>query len=151
MIKRIEQFFLGLSTKDQTDKISQNEIHLATAALLVEVATIDQSFDADEWQQLHLLLMSQCDLTAEEANELIKEAQQASANSVSLFDFTQLINMRFEYPEKLRLVENFWEIAYADGSLDKYEEHIIRRITDLIHVSHKDFILLKNKVRDERR
>ncbi|MDP2091517.1 MAG: TerB family tellurite resistance protein, partial [Pseudohongiella sp.] len=74
-----------------------------------------------------------------------KEAQQA----VSLYDFTSLINEGYGYEEKLLLVENLWRVALADEHLDKYEEQLIRKTSDLIYVSHSDFIKTKLKVRDE--
>ena len=148
MIKRIEQFFRQLSASNASEDCSPQQIHLATAALLVEVATIHQNFLESERQQLQTSLCDQCQLSAEEAAELIAEARQASAESASLHEFTRQINQCFEYEDKLQLVRNLWEVAWADGNLDKYEEHIIRRITDLIHVSHRDFIQMKIQVRD---
>lgn len=148
MIKRIEQFFQRLYDHTPDEDNKRKNIHLATAALLIEVATIDRQFLDSEWQQLQKSLCSQCQLSAQEAEQLITEARQASADSASLHDFTRKINQCFEYQEKLQLVKNLWKVAWADGNLDKYEEHIIRRIADLIHVRHRDFIQMKIAVRD---
>ncbi len=148
MIKLIEKMFESVSNTDNQVALSQQELNVATAALLIEVAVIDQDFDQSEQQQLQKLLMAECELTDTEAATLIEEAKEASANSSSLYDFTQLINRHCDYQQKLSLVSGLWKIAYADGELDKYEEHIIRRITDLIHVSHRDFIQVKIQVRD---
>ncbi len=149
MIKLFEKIFENVSNTDNQVELSNKELNLATAALLVEVAVIDQDFDQREQQQLQKLLMAECGLTDVEATSLIQEAKDASANSSSLYDFTQLINRHCDYQQKISLVSGLWKVAYADGELDKYEEHIIRRITDLIHVSHRDFIQVKIQVRDE--
>lgn len=149
MIKTLEKLFDKLNTPNSTPVLSEHELNLAIAALLVEVATINQDFDDREWKQLQALLISECQLSQEEALAIAEEAEKASANSASLYDFTQRINQQCDYKQKIVLVEGLWKIAYADGELDKYEEHIIRRIADLIHVSHRDFIQAKIKVRDK--
>ena len=148
MIAALEKLFDKLSTNEEPQALSEQDLHLATAALLVEVATIDQHFDDQEWKTLQELLMTQCHLSASEAETLAREGKDASANSASLYDFTKLINTHCEYSQKMTLVEDLWKIAFADGSVDKYEEHIIRRIADLIHVSHRDFIQAKIKIRE---
>ncbi|MGH1438806.1 MAG: TerB family tellurite resistance protein [Cellvibrionaceae bacterium] len=149
MIKTLEKLFDKLNTSNSKPVLSEHELNLAIAALLVEVATINQDFDDREWEQLQTLLISECKLSQEEALAIAEEAEKASANSASLYDFTQRINQQCDYEQKIILVEGLWKIAYADGELDKYEEHIIRRIADLIHVSHRDFIQAKIKVRDK--
>lgn len=130
------------------DTLSEHELQLATAALLVEVATIDQHLDDREKQELQTLLIKTCELTDDEAKALMDNALEASSNAASLYDFTQSINQHCSYPQKLSLMTGLWRVAYADEILDKYEEHIIRRIADLIHVSHSDFIQTKIQVRD---
>jgi len=149
MIKALEKLFDKLNTPDSQPVLSEHELNLAIAALLVEVATINQDFDEKEWEQLQALMISECKLSQEDALAIAEEAEKASANSASLYDFTQRINQHCDYKQKIVLVEGLWKIAYADGELDKYEEHIIRRIADLIHVSHRDFIQAKIQVRDK--
>jgi len=148
MIKVLESLFEKLKTPEKTATLSEHELNLAIAALLIEVATIDQNLDEKEWRQLQVLLMSECGLSKQEALALAEEGKQASADSASLYDFTQRINQQCSYDQKMVVVTGLWKIAYADGELDKYEEHIIRRIADLIHVSHSDFIQAKIRVRD---
>ena len=149
MLKALTSLLDKLQDQQEPQALSEQEIQLASAALLVEVAVIDQHFDEREHQQLQLLLASQCQLSAEDAATLIDDAVKASADSASLYDFTQMINRGCDYSQKLTLMKNLWTIAYADGELDKYEEHIIRRIADLIHVSHRDFIMAKIETRGE--
>ncbi|MGH1486686.1 MAG: TerB family tellurite resistance protein [Cellvibrionaceae bacterium] len=148
MIAALEKLFERLSTDNDKPVLSAQDLHLATAALLVEVATIDQNFDEQEWKELQQLLMVQCELNPADAEALANQGKDASSNSSSLYEFTQLINKHCDYSQKIILVEGLWKIAFADGSLDKYEEHIIRRIADLIHVSHRDFIQAKIKIRE---
>ncbi len=149
MLKTLSSLFEKVGKSNSQESLSQHDLNLAIAALLVEVATIDQHLDETEWQTLQALLVNSCQLTKTEALTLAEEAKQASAEASSLYEFTQKANQHCSYQQKLDLVAGLWKVAYADGNLDKYEEHIIRRVADLIHVSHADFIKMKITVRDE--
>jgi uncharacterized tellurite resistance protein B-like protein len=149
MKKLIDQLFERFTEIENNQAMSTNDLHLATAALLVEVAVSDLNFDDSERVQLKKLLLSECELSEIDVNTLISDAETATNKASSLFEFTHIINKHCEYKQKLLLVNNLWKVAYADGELDKYEEHIIRKIADLIHVSHRDFIQEKISVREE--
>ena len=148
MKKLIDQLFESFTKIENDQVISTNDLHLATAALLVEVAVSDLDFDDSERVQLKKLLLSECQLSEVDVDTLISDAETATHKASSLFEFTHIINKHCEYKQKLSLVNNLWKVAYADGELDKYEEHIIRKISDLIHVSHRDFIQEKIVVRE---
>jgi len=132
----------------QSAQLSTDELQLATAALLVEVATIDQKFDKTELDALTTVLATRFSLAKNDLSELIDSAKSASSEASSLFQFTQLINRHCDEDAKYKLACELWTIAYADGVLDKHEEHIVRRIADLIHLRHSDFIRSKHEVRD---
>jgi uncharacterized tellurite resistance protein B-like protein len=70
-------------------------------------------------------------------------AQEEARSATSLFQFTSLINSSYGYPEKIRLLHHMWEVAWADGRVDRYEEHLIRKVADLLYLSHGDFIRAK--------
>jgi uncharacterized tellurite resistance protein B-like protein len=145
----IDQLFERFTKIEEDQLITSSDLHLATAALLVEVAVSDSSFDDSERVQLKTLLHSQCQISMADIDTLISDAETATRAASSLFEFTHIINKHCDYQQKLSLVNNLWRIAYTDGKLDKYEEHIIRKIADLIHVSHGDFILEKIAVRED--
>ncbi|MBX2809449.1 MAG: TerB family tellurite resistance protein [Cellvibrionaceae bacterium] len=145
----IDRLFGAHQPTDTQAALSQQQLQLASAALLIEVATIDQHFDDSELQHLQQLLVSECKLTDEAVGTLIAEARQASAKSASLYEFTRKINDHCQDAQKRQLMKNLWGVAYADGTLDKYEEHIIRRIADLLHIRHADFIRAKQQARDK--
>ena len=87
-------------------------------------------------------------LNEAEADELVELATKEYEASTDYFEFTRLINDHYNEQQKIELIENLWHIAYADNILDKYEEHVIRRIADLIYVSHKDFIASKLRAKN---
>lgn len=122
---------------------------LAVAALLIEVATADHVMDGTELNALINLLERKFSLPHEQLLELADLAKTEAAEATSLYQFTQLINGECTASEKFELIKGMWEIAYADNQLDKYEEYVIRKVADLIHVSHSDFIRAKSIVRTE--
>ena len=87
------------------------------------------------------------EINEKDLEELINEAEKKVSESTSLYEYTRLINDLCDYQDKLKLISNLWVIAFADNQLDKYEEHLIRKISDLLHVSHSDFIQEKIKIK----
>jgi len=149
MLEKIKQFFLHENdTKDHV--LSEEKKRLAAAALLIEVAIIDQEFDQAEFDAMQKILENQFGITTEECQQLISLAQLECEASTSTYQFTQLINQYSSAQDKIALITGMWAIAYADGDLDKYEEYIIRKVADLLHVSHSDFIHAKHTARSNR-
>jgi uncharacterized tellurite resistance protein B-like protein len=132
-----------------SSSLSFAQKQLAVAALLIEVATADHVMDGTELNALINLLERKFSLPHEQLLELADLAKTEAAEATSLYQFTQLINNECTASEKFELIKGMWEIAYADNQLDKYEEYVIRKVADLIHVSHSDFIRAKSIVRAE--
>lgn len=153
MIASITALFEKMSQapSQQGAALTDDELKLATAALLIEVATIDRHLDSTELVALGQSLSQRFNLGDTQVESLIEKAREASSEASSLYQFTQLINQHCSHQEKYDLTCSLWEVAYADEVLDKHEEHIIRRIADLIHVRHIDFIRAKQAVRDKDR
>lgn len=120
---------------------------LAVAALLIEVATADHVMDEAELNALISLLERKFSLPHERLVELADLAKAEAADATSIYQFTQLINSECTPQEKFELIKGMWEIAYADNQLDKYEEYVIRKVADLIHVSHSEFIRAKSIIK----
>ena len=124
-----------------------DKLRLACAAMMVEVATIDSHFDASESKSLVASLKQQFQLSGADAEELVTYAENARHEATSLHEFTREINLHCDPAAKFELIKGMWSVAYADGHLDKYEEHIIRRAADLLHIGHSDFIRAKLEVK----
>jgi len=121
------------------------DMKLAAAVLLVEVMMADHHIDPAEKAGLFDSIRILLDIDAEEARDLINQAQDKHDELVSLYDVTSVINQNYQPAQKLALLEHMWRIAYADRQWDKYEEHLIRKMADLLYISHKDFIIARNK------
>ena len=150
MINRIKDLLSNFS-KNEED-IVEEKISLldkACSALLIEVAFADKIFDESEISSLKDSLKETYGLEDEIINELIIDAERTVDDSTSLYEYTRVVNDEFTYSDKLELLTRIWKLAFADGNLDKYEDHLIRKISDLIHISHSDFIRIKLENRED--
>ncbi len=148
MLNKLSRFIeRHLQTGGATPTLTSHQKQLAVAALLVEIAMADHQFSAVEADKLSQLLTQKFSLTTEEIVELIDLAKTESHRATSLYQFTQIVNNHCSPEDKFRLIKAMWEIAYADGNLDKYEDYMIRKVADLIYVPHSDFIRAKSLVK----
>ncbi|MAY14395.1 MULTISPECIES: TerB family tellurite resistance protein [unclassified Thalassolituus] len=143
MIERLLSLF-----RDEQKRPEPHHINLACAALLAEVMRADHSIDAEEEQALALVLKNLFNLSSSECSELLQDALQRVEISSDLFQFTAVINQQLDAAAKFRLMTGLWQVAYSSNGLDKYEEHIIRRIAELLYVPHSEFIRAKLEARD---
>ncbi len=119
-------------------------IRKATAVLMIDVARADSVFDPAEFDSVLDRIAAHFDLTAQEAAELVNSADEEAERLTSLHDFTQLLHTNLDESEKSRIIGLLWEVAYADGRLDKYEDSLVLKISDLLHVSRGRVMRLKH-------
>ena len=150
MLTSIKQFFESKLVNGEEEQTSSSiaKIDLACAALLIEVINSDHKLEEQETQAFFSVLQNNLNIPGEDIDELVELAENQAKEATSLYEFTSLINSDYDYSQKVGLIENMWRIAFSDNNLDKYEDHLIRKISDLIYVSHSDFIRAKLKVRD---
>jgi len=145
MLKAIKAFFeQNIELSGATDK--DHALKLATTALLVEMTRMDDKLHEKEWSVLLKLVADKFEISEQETHELLALAQSELKNATDYFQFTSLINSHFEYDDKKHIIELLWQVAYADACLDKDEEYLVRKISELIYVSHEDFITTKMSV-----
>ena len=127
----------------ETEEQCAHRQQLAAAALLIETARSD--FCQDESEQLAIaeLLCASLDVSQEEVAQLIEQASAKVDDATSLYEFTRIINDHYSATQKVQLIDAMWSVAFADGDLDKYEEHLIRQVAELIYVPHQDYIRCK--------
>ena len=121
----------------------------ACIALLLETSMADEVLDESELMTLKKTLQKDFQVNEDEIDELIDLAKENVEDSTSLYEFTRDINDNFDATERVKLIESMWKIAYADGNIDKYEEHIIRKVSNLIYVAHSDFIKAKLSAKEQ--
>ena len=121
----------------------------ACVALILETCMADEILDESELMALKNTLQKDFQINEDEIDELIDLAKDNVEDSTSLYEFTRDINDNFDAAERVKLIESMWKIAYADGNIDKYEEHIIRKVSNLIYVAHSDFIKAKLSAKEQ--
>ncbi|MDO6461748.1 TerB family tellurite resistance protein [Granulosicoccaceae sp. 1_MG-2023] len=126
----------------------EERLRLAAAALMMEVSRADYDMSGVELVRIRELLARALQLSEGQIDELVEAARRDSEHATSLHEFTRLINQHYSPAQKVDLFEWLWEVAYADGMLDKYEESLLRKIADLIYLSHQHFIQSKHRVLD---
>ena len=144
MLDSLKSLFGGAATPEETDPAeATRRLELASAALLFEVLKADHELDPREIDSIADVLRTSGKHTAEEVDQVIALARRQSSESTSLYEFTSLVNEHGAFREKCALIRNMWRIAYADAELSKYEDYVIRKVCDLIHVPHSEFIRAK--------
>jgi uncharacterized tellurite resistance protein B-like protein len=135
-----------LSRLGSGESSKQDALRIAAAALLVETASVDDSFDDAERATIRRVLQRRFGLAADEARQLLQDGQRTRDGSAQLYGFTRTINERMGLPDRIALVEMLWEVALADGSLDPLEDTLLRRIGGLIDVPDRDRGLARQRV-----
>jgi len=130
---------------ETSDQISPHQLQLITATLLIEVSKADFSQDQTELSRIHNLLQNHFDLNKEEVDILIEQAQQHSDKVTSLQHMTRELNESMSQQDKVKVIELMWQVVYADGEKDCYEEYLMRQVSDLLYVSHEHFIKARLK------
>jgi len=135
--------------KAETHKFPGKKYQVATAALLVEIAKADGDFSVDERKRIINLMKKDFDLDDECVDELMELSEQKVRDSISVYEFTSVINETFSQSEKLELLKNLWRIIYEDGKLDSHEDRLIKIIGSTMNIEHKDIIAAKLFVKQE--
>ena len=148
MLKALTSFFQQpFGSERSGEPVSREQkLNLATAVLLVEVARADFSEDEVEIEAVAELLEAHLGVSREEVTALIAEAQQHADHVASLQSFTRQLHEELSLAEKLSIIEMLWRVAHADATLDKHEDHLIRKVAGLLYVSHGDLIRVRNRV-----
>ncbi|MFV2005234.1 MAG: TerB family tellurite resistance protein [Gammaproteobacteria bacterium] len=147
MLTKLQLFFnqyLSETPEDQTQL--EHRLQLASAALMVEMLHVDEQVTEQEKTKVRQLLKKRFKLSKNEIEALLELAHNEKRKATDYYAFTSLINTHYTQQQKIKLVEDLWQLAYADSHLDKYEEHLLRRLAELLHVPHRDFIRTKHKV-----
>ena len=148
MIKRlINQVVDAISTPPSSEAGAEHReaaLRTATAVLMLDVARADHEFDDSEFTRVLDLVESHFGLAPEDAAELVNAADEKAENLISLHDFTQLLHSNLDESEKAGIIGLLWQVAYADGSLHKYEDSLVLKISDLLHVSRGRVMRLKH-------
>ena len=149
MIDLVKKFFGKSSQDDSSNQRRQttHDIRIATCALLLEMSNIDGEFSELERENIISILKRDFDLSDEYAAALLEASKEELKGSTDLWQFTNLINQNYSLEEKIWLIETVWDIVYTDGKLDKHEDYLVHKLAELLHLTHKQLIEAKLKVK----
>jgi uncharacterized tellurite resistance protein B-like protein len=147
MFEKLKSVFTGSEAAKSSGVAgdSARRIQIATAVILLEVANSDEKFSDSEKDSIVHILKNHFDLSNEEVQELIEVSEEERKGSVDMWLFANIINENYSEQEKHRVMENIWKVIYADGRLDKYEDHIVHKLATILHISHEKMIEAKLK------
>lgn len=128
----------------------EKQLQIATCALMIEVANSDDEFSKEEKSFISKTMKQEFRLDDNLVRELINLSEQKIDESISLYEFTDIINKTYSKDEKLIILKNLWRLVFADEKLDKYEEYYIRTISNNLHLDHSDMIATKMEVKKEK-
>ncbi|MDI5920848.1 TerB family tellurite resistance protein [Halomonas sp. LR5S13] len=148
MIDSIQRFFSKMMADGGGTDPAAPTLELATAALLFEVARADYHLDDSEVALLRELLQRRFDLEDEDLDDLMRLAREEADSAVDHYQFVSLVKEHFDYGQRCELVRMMWSLSLADGEQHHLEEHRIRRLAELLHVGHSDFIRAKLQVQE---
>ena len=136
-----------LFSTDGDDQQAHQEraMEMACAALMFEVARADFAVEEEEQQAVRALLMAQFALSPDDIAAVTERAEEQVDAATCLFEFTRTLNALASAEQKRALLGMMWRVAMADNELSRYEEHLIRKVADLLYVPHSDFIVAKQQ------
>ncbi|MFU8817212.1 MAG: TerB family tellurite resistance protein [Pseudomonadales bacterium] len=138
---------LNRLTQPEQEPEPEGLVAMAAAALLLEVAWADHEISDDELALIERHLRGEFGLSEAEVTELVDESRREHEQSVGLYGYTRTINGAWTEEQKFSLVTALWRLAMADDDLHRYEEHTIRKIAELLYLSHDRFIEAKLRVK----
>ncbi len=150
MIASIKEFFaqfVEAGTRSD-DAGGEHALQVATAALLLEMMRMDNRIVDEERAAVAEVMRRQFHLDTTEFEAILALAEQAAHQAHDYYQFTSLINKRCDAAQKIQIIENMWRVAMADGHLDAHELHLMRKIGDLLHVGHADYVAAKQRARE---
>ncbi|HPN37053.1 MAG TPA: TerB family tellurite resistance protein [Melioribacteraceae bacterium] len=152
MLNALKRLFMDTdkNPKDISDVVNdKNNLQIATCAIFLEIAYSDDDFSNIEKEQIFNIIRKQFSLSDAEIEELLKHTEEVRKKSVSLYEFTEVINNNLSAEDKYKIVENLWRIILADNVINSYEEYFIRKISGNLNVSHNNLIAAKFAVKKE--
>ena len=138
MLNRLADFLVGRSMPVIGGTAAEDEMHLAVAALLIEAARMDSTFDVAERASIEALLATKFNLDGVAVRQLIDDAQRKVEDSTQYFPFTNTISKNMTIEQRTEIIEMMWSVAYSDGVLDPHEDMLLRQVAGLLHVPDRE-------------
>ena len=147
MLNKLSDFLSTIIATASDERRPEHSLQLATAVLLIEVMRADAESTGEEQAAILNILKERFQLADAEVAQLTELGHRTARAANDLHQFTSLINRELALPEKVCIIEYMWQVAYADRQISAHENHLMRRMADLLHISHGDYIAAKTRAR----
>jgi uncharacterized tellurite resistance protein B-like protein len=150
MLKQIKAFFREHLAPDEheTAEAEKHRIRLAVGALLLEMTRMDGEIRPEQCARVESAIRDHFGLSSDETRQLIEMAEAERHDATDYFQFTSLINGAYDPEQKQQIIEQLWAVALANDELHRYEEYLVRKVAQLLHVPHGAFIAAKHRASD---
>jgi len=146
MFDRLQKFIQTMGTEDEQHQLTRDDPRVAAAALFYHVIDADGVSEASERDKLQQLLEQEYALDAAELQKLMDAGKQAEDESVDFYSFTSVLKRSLDAEQRVNFIELMWEMVYADGVRNELEENIVWRVAELLGVSDRDRVLMRQRV-----
>lgn len=147
MLNRLNDFLSSIIAPASVETHPENTLQLATAVLLIEVMSADAESTAEEQATILKILKERFQLPDAEVAQLSERGKRTVKTANDLHQFTSLINRELDRSEKIRIIEYMWQVAYADKKISADENHLMRKMASLLHISQRDYIAAKMRAK----
>ena len=148
MLETIRSWFSGGATAAEDESTRTGSVEGAAAALMIEAATLDGTFDDSERAVILRVLRERFDVSEADAEALLSEGRRAADDSTQIYDVIRVIRDALDAEERVKVIEVLWEVAYADGEVHDYEANLVRRVAGLLYVPDRDSGAARKRVLD---
>lgn len=146
MFEIIKNFLSDIEQSEEPEKIVHSRKQVAEAALMYHVIAVDGVVREEESRRMAEVLAVHFGLTEAETADLAVEARNAEFEAIDLYQFTSVLNRSFSVEERASIIENLWEMVFADGVVHELEDNVVWRIAELLHVDSRDRLEIKKRV-----
>jgi uncharacterized tellurite resistance protein B-like protein len=147
MLKKLNNFLSTIIAPTSADSRPEHTLQLATAVLLIEVMKSDADTAVQEQAAILKILRERFSLTDAEVSQLAELGHRTASTANDFHQFTSLINRELDPSEKIRIIEYMWQVAYVDGKISAHENHLMRKIADLLYIPHANYIAAKMRAK----
>ncbi|MDX1633380.1 MAG: TerB family tellurite resistance protein [Marinobacter sp.] len=148
MIDLLKQWFSNDTGREQRPP-DKHDLAVAATALMVQLSRVDNNEDDRELETIVDCAVRAHEVTPEEARAILDDARSHASDATSLYEFTGKLNDQLDQEGKQVILESIWRVAFADGRIDKYEEHLIRRMADLLHLNHREYMQCRHRAEEK--
>lgn len=149
MPNKLGDLFASFMMPPEAAKQEEHTLQLATAVLLIEVMQADAEIAPEEQAAILAILKAQFALPDGAVEQLVEQGRRTARDANDFYQFTALLNRELDLPGKVRVIENMWRVAYADSVISAHENHLMRKIADLLYIPHGDYVTAKARARGD--